>query len=376
MYEDNEKLIKEYQEGNKALFNDLVEGNLGLVHLALKSFKWAYNNHPKYDEIMSYDDFFQEGVLGLCGCLETYDPELGVFSSYALQHIKQAIYRFYYDKGRVIRVPYEPRKAYKQLRQAELDYINEYGYEPSTKELSEFSGIPFDSILDLRRTFADTISLDIPLSSEDESLSLSDVIEDKTDYLYDVEREMTIKALRHDLERMAQDVIKDAEDIRVLFYYFDNIDKKLAKEIIAECSMTKSKFYRVIDDSIRKISRKYLDELIEGYSDLFSSGIRRVREHELYVRSIKESISLVASKLIKPGDNITILAGKPSESLKNSLQATVRIVDADYITISYVGFDVIEREYLEKRKRIGFNTILDFRTENKKIVEIYCREAF
>ncbi len=371
---DNDKLIKEYQEGNKALFNEIVESNLGLVHAALKSFKWAYGNHPKYDQIINYDDFFQEGFLGLCNALENYDPDQGAFSTYATIHIKQAVFRFYYDKGRVIRVPYEPQKAYRQLRKAENEYIQAYGYEPSTKQLSEYSHIPFDEILELRRTFANTVSLDMAIGSEEDGSSLSDVIEDKTDYLDDVEREMTIKALRRDLERMAKDVIKDEEDIKILFYFFDNTDKMLAKDMITDCNITKSNFYRIIDDSIRKISRKYLDELIEGYSDLFSSGIRRMREQELSVKAIRESIRIVASRLIVPGDNLTILSRKSSDSLKQSIQVTVRIVDADCINVSYVGFDVIENKYQEKRKRIGFERILDFRTENKKIVEIYCEE--
>ena len=46
MYEDNERLIREYQEGRKELLGVIVENNLGLIHTALKSFKWAYNNHP------------------------------------------------------------------------------------------------------------------------------------------------------------------------------------------------------------------------------------------------------------------------------------------------------------------------------------------
>ena len=88
MYEDNERLILEYQNGHKELLGVIVENNLGLVHAALKSFKWAYQSHPKYDEIINFEDFYQEGVIGLCNSIEKNNLELGVFSTIAIIHIK------------------------------------------------------------------------------------------------------------------------------------------------------------------------------------------------------------------------------------------------------------------------------------------------
>jgi RNA polymerase sigma factor (sigma-70 family) len=373
MYDDNESLIRQYQEGRTELLGTIIENNQGLIHTALKSFKWAYNKHPKYDEIINYDDFFQEGVFGLCNAIGKYDPELGAFSTYAILHIKQKIYRFYHDNSRVIRVPYEPRKAYMSLKRAEEEYIKEYGHEPSTKELSAYSGVSFEEILELRRTFSSTISIDSPVGSvEDDSITVGDSIPDKTDYLDGIERDMTIKALRRDLERMAKTVLKDDERVKLLFYYFDNLDKMQVNEISEACEVPRSSLNRIINESVGKISRRYLDELIEGYIDLFSSGIRRAREMELMRRSIRDSVKLVASKQLDIGDNITVIDSFSENGLKESVQATIRSIDGSGIRVSFIGYDYSSRSYGEQTQYIRYSTIIDFRTENKKIVEIGC----
>ncbi len=373
MYEDNERLIQEYQEGRRELLGVIVENNLGLVHAALKSFKWAYQSHPKYDEIISYEDFYQEGVIGLCSCIDKYDPELGAFSTYAMLHIKQAIFRFYYDKGRVVRVPYEPRKLYKALRRAEEEYIKDCGQEPSTKELSLYTGVSMDDILEARRALSDPVYLDSPIGdSEGDSISISDTIPDRTDYLEGTERKLTVQALRKDLKRMAKIALRDDEKVKLLFYYFDNLDKMQVNAISEACGVGRGSLNRFIHDSVGKISRRYLDELIEGYSDLFSSNIRRTRELQLHRGYIKKAVRTVASRMLCLGDSITIIDTFLEDGLKNPVQATVRQIDETGVRVSYIGYDLTKGSYQEKEKYIWFNNIFDFRTENKKLVEIGC----
>jgi len=369
MYNDNEKLIRQYQEGDSELLGVIIENNIGLIHTALKSFKWAYRSHPKYDEILNYDDFFQEGVFGLSNAIKKYDPEQGVFSSFALLHINQTIYRFYYNNSRVIRVPYEPRKAYISIKKAEDEYIKTYGKKPSTKELSIFSKIPIDDILDLRRTFSNTISIDTPISSNEDEIILKDAIEDKTDYLSDVERKMTLEVLKEDLSRMAKIAINDEEHIKTLFYYFENLDKKLADEIIEDCNIKKSAFYRIINNSIHKISTRFLDELIREYADLVSSNIRRTREIELHSENTRKQIKLLASKLIHIGESITIMSSV-KHSINPLIQATVKEVGEHDLKVSYVGYSYTHKDYREVTRLVTYSSIIDFRTENKKIVEI------
>ena len=375
MHDDNsnEKLIERYQQGEDKLANTIVENNLGLIHLVLKRFKWAYNNHPKYDDIISYEDLFQEGVLGLYDAIGKYDSGQGAFSTYAVIHIRQKVFRFMYDKGRVIRVPQEPQGAYSKVKRAETDFIHKYLKEPTNKELAKHAGITLDALMELKSIFASTASLDAPLSEEDESLTMKDTIPDKTDYLQGVEREIVLKALRKDLERMAHAVVKDKTDIKIMFKYFDNVGKKLVKDIASENHISPSRLQRIVDESIGRIAGRFLDELIDKYSDLFSSHIRRTREAELRAAKQSRAIQTVAAHMIKPGDSLTIISKFDTKGMNASVQSVVKIIAADWISVACITYDKVEGIYKEKYKTIYYRDIFDFRTENKKIVEIACR---
>lgn len=56
MYEDNEKLLKEYKEGKKTLANVIVENNLGLINYVLKGFRWAFKNYFKFKKQENSED--------------------------------------------------------------------------------------------------------------------------------------------------------------------------------------------------------------------------------------------------------------------------------------------------------------------------------
>ena len=370
-YHNNEHLIQSYQQGNKELLNTIIENNLGLIHKALKSFKWAYNSNPKYEGLITYDDYYQQGALGLYSCIDSYNPDLGSFSNHAITYIKQYVYRFFYNNASVIRVPYEPRKDHMQLRRYEEQYIKQYGKEPTTKELSLFSGVPISRINELKQIFKDTISFNEPTRGDDsDKISIEDSIQDNTDYLDQTEKDIILKELRKDLVSMATISINDDAKINTLFYYFKNIDRKLVKDIAAELNLTSVQVNRIINDCVHKISYKFLDVLIERYSDIFSSSIRRIREEELMKDNVRNQIATVIPRMITLGDSLTVLDGASSNCFKDPKQVIVREIGAHNMKISYITLNYRTQEYDECTRLLSFSSIIDFRTENKKLVEI------
>ena len=53
-----------------------------------------------------------------------------------------------------------------------------------------------------------------------------------------------------------------------------------------------------------------------------------------------------------------------------SVQVTVQEVDDTGIVVALVGYDYLKRSYGELERNLSYRSIMDFRTENKKIVEI------
>lgn len=366
----NEELLMRYRAGEEFLKNYIVEKNLGLINYVLKGFRWAFNDNPNYQNVFDKEDLFQEGVLGLYASLDKYDPELGAFSTHAISYIKQAIYRFYYDKGRVIRIPIWCFGEFNKLKKAEGKYIIAFKKEPSLKQLSKFSGIPTDKILELRRSFSSVSSIDKPFEAEDGDIDLSDTIPDNTDFYTESERRIIMPALKEDLDRMIQDKIPVKHEAMAFKNYFKYKDKKAAKLIAEEHGMSVAKLNRVINKGIIGISIRYQDELIEKYADLISSSIRKEREEELLGIGIQNVIHEVVACSLKSGDSLTII-NKEGEMV----QATVWKVDSRRIKYDFIYFNEIIGEYEQRTSSIWIEYIYDYRTENKKVVEIRVRST-
>jgi len=365
MYEDNEKLLKEYKEGNKALANVIVENNLGLINYVLKGFRWAFNDNPNYENVFDKEDLFQEGVLGLYASLDKYDSEKGTFPTHAIAHIKQAIYRFYYDKGSVIRIPIWCREEFNKLKKAEAEYIITYKKEPSLKQLSKFSGVATNKILELKRSFSNVSSLDKPLETEDGDINLADMIQDHTDFYIESERRIIIPDLRKDLDRMIQDKIPVKHEAMAFKNYFKFKNKKSVKIIAEEHGMDAGKLNRVINKGIGTIKLRYQDELIEKYADVISSNIRKEREVDLLAMGTQNIIHEVIAHSLKRGDSLTMI-----DKEGQMIQATVWEIFRGQVKYDYINYNKIKGEYEQRVGSIWIDDIYDYRTEYKRVVEV------
>ena len=129
--------------------------------------------------------------------------------------------------------------------------------------------------------------------------------------------------------------------------------------------LLKSAFYRIINNSIHKISTIFLDELIREYADLISSDIRRTREKELHSDIIRRQIKLSASKLIHIGDSITVLSsGK--HSINPLVEVIVKEVGEHDMKVVYVGYSYTHKDYREVTRIVSYSSIIDFERKTRK----------
>ena len=364
MHGNNDTLIKQYQEGNKALGNVIVENNLGLINYVLKGFRWAFNDNPNYQNVFDKEDLYQEGVLGLYNSLDKYNSELGSFSTHAISYIKQAIYRFYYDKGKVIRIPIWFWGEYNKIRKAKAEFIDTYKKEPSLKQLSKFSGVAVDTILELRRSFDSVSSLDKPLDTDDGELNLADTIQDRTDFYTQADRNIILPELRKDLDRMIHDRLPDKREAKAFISYFK--DEKRSPSIVAgQCGISKGKLNRIINKGLGTIRIRYQDELIEKYADIISSSIRKTREEELMGKSTQKVIHEVIACSLVPGDSLTII-----DKTNRIMQVTVTRIKSEEIRYEFIHHRMASGTYEKITSFIWIADIYDYRTDCKKVVEV------
>lgn len=124
---ETRRIFKQYKNGDKKAFDELVKENLLLVYkIAL-----SYQNKG-----VEYDDLVQEGTIGLIRAIERFDLNRKVpFSLYAKWWIVQALIESIKTIPYTVKVPPAQIRLYFKVRKNIERYEQEHGYKPSAAEI-------------------------------------------------------------------------------------------------------------------------------------------------------------------------------------------------------------------------------------------------
>src|SRR5579875_169765 len=162
-------LAKRVVEGDLDAQQRLVEANLRLVVSIAK----RYNNHG-----IHLLDLVQEGNLGLIRAAQKFDPKRGFrFSTYATWWIRQAISRAVAEHTRTIHIPVHVVELIYKIRRITRHLYQELGREPLAEEIARAANLTKERVVELQSMAETPISLDAPLS-EEEQYHLADTLVD------------------------------------------------------------------------------------------------------------------------------------------------------------------------------------------------------
>ena len=254
----NEKPINAYLNDIKHEAEEsekhLIEANLRLVVSIAKKHIWCG---------MPFLDLLQEGNIGLMKAVKKFDYHRGYkFSTYATWWIRQAISRATADQSRTIRIPVHMIETINKLMKVSHQLSQEYGREPTTKEIGDELEISTDKAREIIKLSQLPISLESPIGEEGDS-QLGDFLEDQN--ALSPPDSATKQLLKEQIENALSSINPRERLVLQLRFGLEDGRSRTLEEVGKEFNVTRERIRQIEARAIRKLRHPSRSQKLRDY---------------------------------------------------------------------------------------------------------------
>lgn len=252
--EEEVKLAQRIREGDEEAMQRLCCANLRFVVSVAKQYQ---------HQGLSLPDLINEGNLGLIKAAQKFDETKGFkFISYAVWWIRQSILQALAEHSRIVRLPLNQVGFLGKVKKTASVLEQQFERLPSLEEIAHDLDIPENKIENIVRISASSVSMDAPIS-EDEEATLADVyIEDD----YSTTDEALMKeSLDTEIKRVLGTLSEKEREILFMYYGIGEKHSYSLEEIGAKFDLTRERVRQIKEKAIRRIKNSPRSRLLKSY---------------------------------------------------------------------------------------------------------------
>ncbi|MEY4215609.1 MAG: hypothetical protein RLZZ68_65 [Bacteroidota bacterium] len=253
--EEEVELARKIKAGDQKALEKLTRANLRFVVSVAKQYQ---------NQGLTLPDLINEGNLGLIKAAQKFDETRGFkFISYAVWWIRQSILQALAEQARIVRLPLNQVGSLNKINKAFSRLEQEYERAPSAEELAEALEVPEEKIKESLNVAGRHVSVDAPLSTNEDGGTLIDV-------MVNTESERTDsglmnESLQREIERSLSTLTDKEREIIRLFFGIGMNHGLTLEEIGSKFNLTRERVRQIKEKAIRRLRHTSRNKLLKTY---------------------------------------------------------------------------------------------------------------
>lgn len=252
--EEEVALARKIRTGDSEALARLVKANLRFVVSVAKQYQ---------NQGMSLPDLINEGNLGLMKAAQRFDETRGFkFISYAVWWIRQSILQALAEQARIVRLPVNKIGSINRVNKAFARLEQEFEREPSSQEIADLLEMLPEDVKDAMKTNSRTISMDAPISLEEEN-NMYDVMQNPDTPSPD--RNLINESLAYEIERALSTLSSREAKVLKLYFGLGMKHPYTLEEIGEELNLTRERVRQIKEKAIKRIQFTTRCKILKSY---------------------------------------------------------------------------------------------------------------
>jgi len=252
--EEEVELARKIKTGDKRALEKLIRANLRFVVSVAKQYQ---------NQGLSLPDLINEGNLGLIKAAQRFDETRGFkFISYAVWWIRQSILQALAEQSRLVRLPLNQVGSLNKIKKATSKLEQTFERAPSVDEIAKQLEIPQHKIDKAMRITTRYISMDAPLSQDDDLKFLDVYVSDDTPR---TDSQLMRESLAREIQRSLSTLTDKERDVINLYYGIGMNHGLTLEEIGAKFNLTRERVRQIKEKAIRRLKHTSRSRLLKAY---------------------------------------------------------------------------------------------------------------